>query len=65
MKKLFKTKNGIFLFFVWLFILVRLFLLGYFFIGLIYIFASLWCYNYIINKDDNDFDSGVEDAMKD
>ena len=64
MKNIFKSKNGIFLFFVWLFILVRLFFLGYFLTGLIYTVASLWCYNYIIKQEDG-FDSGVDDAMND
>lgn len=51
-KDIFKSKNGIFLFFVWLFILIRLFSLGHIITGIIYFIASLCCHNYITKKND-------------
>ncbi len=51
-KNIFKSKNGIFLFFIWLFILIRLFSLGHIITGIIYFIASLWCYDYITKKND-------------
>ena len=52
LKDIFKSKNGIFLFFIWLFILIRLFLLGHGLTGIIYLIASLWCHDYITKKND-------------